>query len=55
MSCGHCVGRVTEAVRSADPKARVDVDLQTKKVRVETAAGREAITAALTEANYPPQ
>lgn len=55
MSCGHCVGRVTEAVRSADPQARVDVDLQTKKVRVESAADRDVISAALREAGYPPQ
>lgn len=54
MSCGHCVGRVTEAVRSADPQARVEVDLQTKKVRVESTADRRTVAAALTEAGYPP-
>lgn len=55
MSCGHCVGRVTEAVESADPQARVDVDLQTKKVRIETTADRAVLTEALTKAGYPPQ
>lgn len=55
MSCGHCVGRVTEAVKSADPQARVEVDLAAKKVRVAGAASREAVAAALAEAGYPPR
>ncbi|MBA2723155.1 MAG: heavy-metal-associated domain-containing protein, partial [Methylibium sp.] len=40
MSCGHCVGRVTEAVKSVDPQASVEVDLQTKKVKVQSSADR---------------
>lgn len=54
MSCGHCVGRVTEAVKSADPQALVEVDLQTKKVRVDSSADRQAVAAALTDAGYSP-
>uniref|UniRef100_UPI00179E2E5D heavy-metal-associated domain-containing protein n=1 Tax=Methylibium sp. TaxID=2067992 RepID=UPI00179E2E5D len=49
MSCGHCVGRVTEAVKSVDPQASVEVDLQTKKVKVQSSADREAVSAALSE------
>jgi copper chaperone len=54
MSCGHCVRTVTEAVQEIDPKARVDVDLDSKKVQVESNADRTALTQALTEAGYPP-
>ena len=54
MSCGHCVGAVTRAVQSVDPKARVDIDLASHKVRVETVERREAVVAALEEAGYPP-
>lgn len=54
MSCGHCVGRVTEAIRQADPAARVEVDLATGKVRVETSRNRETVVRALTDAGYPP-
>lgn len=54
MSCGHCVGRVTEAVRQVDPAARVEVDLTTHKVRVETSRDRATVVSALTEAGYPP-
>ena len=54
MSCGHCVGRVTEAVKQADPAAKVEVDLTTHKVRVESGADRQTIAEALTQAGYPP-
>ena len=54
MSCGHCVSVVTRAVKSADPQARVEVDLPTHKVRVETTEDRETVAAALEEAGYPP-
>lgn len=55
MSCGHCVGRVTQAVKSADPAATVEVDLQTKKVKVRSSADREVVSAALSEAGYAPK
>lgn len=54
MSCGHCVKAVTEAVHTVDPRAIVDVDLDTHRVNVETTESRAAIAAALTEAGYPP-
>ena len=42
MHCGHCASAVTEALRRADPVARIDVDLAQKTVRVEVVppAGR---------------
>ncbi len=55
MSCGHCVSAVTQAVRDIDPQARVDVDLPTHQVRVQTEVPRDKVVAALTEAGYPPQ
>ena len=42
MSCGHCVMSVTKAVKAVDASAKVDVDLATKKVSVETASDRKA-------------
>ena len=55
LSCGHCVRAVTEAVQEVDPGARVDVDLERKKVSVQSAADRAALARALTEAGYPPR
>lgn len=54
MSCGHCVKAVTQAVQNVDPQAKVDVDLGSHTVRVETAREEKAIVSALTEAGYPP-
>jgi copper chaperone len=55
MSCGHCVGAVTQAVQSLDPAAQVHVDLASKKVVVQSSQERQAVTAALAEAGYPAQ
>lgn len=54
MSCGHCVGTVTETVKLVDPAAKVDVDLASKRVKVESSEPREALAEALAEAGYPP-
>jgi copper chaperone len=54
MSCGPCVQAVTQAVKSVDPNARVEVDLPTHKVRVDTNESRDKVVAALTEAGYTP-
>jgi copper chaperone len=55
ISCGHCVRAVTEAVKQVDPDAQVSVDLESKKVTVQTTREREAVAAALAEAGYPVQ
>jgi len=53
MSCGHCVGAVTKAVKQVDPAAVVQVDLASKKVSVDSSKERSLIAEALTEAGYP--
>lgn len=55
MSCGHCVGAVTQAVKSLDAAAQVNVDLASKKVVVQSSQERQAVAAALAEAGYPAQ
>lgn len=54
MSCNHCVGVVTQTLKAADPQARVEVDLASHKVRVETSAARDALQRLLAEAGYAP-
>lgn len=54
LSCGHCARAVTEAVHEIDPAARVEVDLGSKQVKVQTQASREQVVAVLTEAGYAP-
>lgn len=53
MSCDHCVSAVTKSVRSVDSDAKVDVDLASKKVRIDSQANLEALAAAIAEAGYP--
>lgn len=53
MSCGHCVGRVTKTVQGLDQEAKVEIDLATKKVKIDSRAELEKIAAAIDEAGYP--
>jgi copper chaperone len=55
LSCGHCVRAVTEALQEVDPSAKVDVDLDRKKVSVQSDADRAALARALADAGYPPR
>ncbi|HEX2544419.1 MAG TPA: cation transporter [Ramlibacter sp.] len=52
MSCGHCVGAVTQAVKSVDPQAQVKVDLGSGKVEVQSQQDRTAIAKAIEEEGY---
>jgi copper chaperone len=54
VSCGHCVRAIHEAVKEVDAQAKVDVNVDTKRVNVESSADRVKLVAALTEAGYPP-
>ena len=53
MSCGHCVGRVTKSVHALDKDAKVEVDLPTKKVTIDSTADLDAIAQAIDAAGYP--
>jgi copper chaperone len=52
MSCGHCVGAVTQAVKALDPQAEVKVDLASGKVDVQSAQDPAAIARAIEEEGY---
>ena len=54
MTCGHCVGVVTKAIKQADPQASVEIDLASHRVRVETTEDCETIESAVAEAGYVP-
>ena len=54
MTCGHCVNVVTQAIKQADPKATVEIDLASHRVRIETTEGRATIESVVTEAGYAP-
>lgn len=52
MTCGHCAGVITKAIKSVDPAAEVKVDLPTRTVSVESSATTAAIAKAVEEAGY---
>ena len=54
MSCGHCVAAISKAVKSVDADGRVDVDLEGKRVRIESAHPAREFSAAIEEAGYTP-
>jgi copper chaperone len=53
MTCGGCANSVKRSVQAVDRNAKVEVDLASKKVRVETSAYLNAVTSAITDAGYP--
>jgi copper chaperone len=52
MTCGHCVKAVTNAVHEVDSQAKVDVDLASGTVQVDSGAPPDRIEQAIVEAGY---
>ena len=52
MTCAHCVRAITQAVRSLEPEAKVEIDLSSKRVRVEGRSSSEDVIRALGAAGY---
>ena len=54
MTCGHCKGAVTDELSKINGVTKVDVDLDSKVVRVESSAAIEwqAISDAIDEAGF---
>jgi copper chaperone len=53
MSCGHCVGAVTKAVQAVDAAAKVEIDLASKSVKIDSASDLAPLTSAIADAGYP--
>lgn len=55
MSCNHCVGSLTAALRALDPAARLHFDLATKRVDIDAATADAAqLAQAMRDAGYTP-
>ena len=52
MRCGPCARAVTDAVRSIDPVAAVDIDLDSKRVSIDSDADISRIRGAIEGAGY---
>jgi copper chaperone len=53
MTCGGCINAVIRAVQSQDPSAKVQVDLATQMVYLETALTEADASRLITEAGFP--
>lgn len=54
MTCGHCASTITRAVKDVDSASRCEIELGTKKVRIESAHPAGDFKAAIEEAGYTP-
>jgi copper chaperone len=54
MTCNHCVKTVTATVQKVDAQARLQVDLPTHKVQIDSTRAAEEFRTALTAEGYAP-
>ncbi|MEO6078154.1 MAG: heavy-metal-associated domain-containing protein [Steroidobacteraceae bacterium] len=55
MTCGHCVSTITKAVKALDPGAKVQIDLATHRVEIESSGTLAAQWSdVIKEAGYTP-
>lgn len=52
MTCGHCRASVTEALKGLDPTAKIEIDLEARRLRFEGTASAEAVIGALDEVGF---
>lgn len=53
MSCAHCVGVITKAIKALDGDAVLDFTLPERMVQVQTTVDSATLLATLDEAGYP--
>ena len=53
MTCGGCINAVTRAIQSQDPQAKVQADLTTQMVNLETSLSKAQASQLITEAGFP--
>ena len=53
MTCGGCINAVTRAIQSQDPDAKVQADLATKTVSLETSLSQAQASQLITDAGFP--
>jgi copper chaperone len=54
MSCGGCASNIKKAIEQLDDHARIDFDLPSKTVKVETDIAAAIVIKAMSDAGYQP-
>ena len=52
ITCDGCAETISESIKTMEPDAKVDVDVNAKTVTVESAASEETIKQAIVAAGY---
>lgn len=56
MTCGHCAGVITEAIKNLDKAAHINIDLNSKVVDIDTKKlDEDAVMDAIADEGYEPQ
>jgi copper chaperone len=53
MSCAHCTGAITKAIRELDPDAKLSFDMTAHSVAIDTDEPLESVMSTLKDAGYP--
>ena len=53
MTCGGCINAVTRAIQSQDPQAKVQADLATQTVSLETSLSKAHASELIKDAGFP--
>jgi copper chaperone len=53
MTCGGCINAVTKAIQAQDPQAKVQADLATQIVSLETSLSAAQASELITDAGFP--
>jgi copper chaperone len=53
MTCGGCINAVTRAIQAQDPQAKVQADLATQIVSLETSLSAAQASELITDAGFP--
>jgi len=54
MTCAHCAGMVSQTLKLVDPSCKIDIDMASHTVKVQSAEDHKELAQALSEAGYPP-
>ncbi|QWD91336.1 heavy-metal-associated domain-containing protein [Polynucleobacter sp. MWH-Braz-FAM2G] len=53
MTCGGCINAVTRAIQAEDPQAKLQADLTTQTINLETSLPIEKASQLITDAGFP--
>ncbi len=54
MTCGHCAGVITKAVKDVDAQANVSIDVANRTVRIQSTHGAADFLSAIEDVGYTP-